>query len=475
VLLVAVATAARFPFEGVLRGEVPFLLYFPAVLAAAWYGGFGAGLLAGLLSALTAQWFWMEPRNAWAHVSLSHALQVGFFVLIAGFMSWLIESLRKTIERLQAARQQIEQTMSSMTDAFVVLDREWRYTYINDRGVEISQRTRDELLGEKLWDVFPADIGTVAYRELSRAMKERVAVHFENYSPSLKGWFQVRAYPTEQGLTLYVADITQEKNIEEAVKKELERQVAEKTRELAERNEALETLANTLAHDLRAPMRAISNFTAVLMEEAGAKLNAQERDYFQRIERAVGQAHALLTNLLEFARLSHAPLPTTVLPLGAIVSKVVEQLSDEIERADGQVKVDEMLPEVIGNQTVLEQAIANLVGNALKFSRRGVAPVVSVSATADNGTVRLCVSDNGTGIPPEQAGKLFTPFQRLTNEKPGTGLGLSIVKKGIERMGGRVGVESQPGEGSKFWISLPRAEGSGSEAKDDGTETDKVG
>lgn len=455
VSVVAGATVVRFPLEGVLGNEVPFLFYFPAVLASAWYGGVGPGLAAGVLGAFGAQWFWMEPRNAFAALTVSNVLQIGFFLAIAGFMSWLIESLGQTIVRAQKAQQQIEQNLSSMTDAFVILDREWRYRYLNDRGVEISQRPRQELIGKKLWEVFPADIGTVAHRELNRAMQEGVAVHFENFSPSLKGWFEVRAYPSEAGLTLYVADITQEKNIEEAVKRELEQQVAEKTRELAERNEALEALAHTLAHDLRAPLRTIGNFAEMLREDLGKKLNEQEEDYFKRIEQAAAHGQRMLAELLEYARLSHAFVPIGQLDVGKIVARVVEQLREEIKVTKGEVIVGDRLPGVMGNETVLELALTNLLGNALKYSRAGVPPVVRVGAEELDGNVRLWVLDNGTGIPKDQLEKLFTPFQRLTHEKPGTGLGLSLVKKGVERMGGTVGMESTVGEGSKFWICLP--------------------
>ena len=105
------------------------------------------------------------------------------------------------------------------------------------------------------------------------------------------------------------------------------------------------------------------------------------------------------------------------------------------------------------------QILSNLIGNALKFQRPGIAPEVIVSAERTNGHVRICVRDNGIGIAPEHQERIFQVFERLhgQEEYPGTGIGLAIVKRGAQRMGGRVGLDSKPGEGSTFWVELPRA------------------
>jgi signal transduction histidine kinase len=115
------------------------------------------------------------------------------------------------------------------------------------------------------------------------------------------------------------------------------------------------------------------------------------------------------------------------------------------------------LPKVRGNETVLSQALGNLINNALKYGRDGAAPLVRIFAESKEGRSRLVVQDHGPGIHPEHLPRLFKPFTRLDTRKPGTGLGLSIVAKGIERMGGTVGVNSKPGSGSRFWIELPKA------------------
>jgi signal transduction histidine kinase len=115
------------------------------------------------------------------------------------------------------------------------------------------------------------------------------------------------------------------------------------------------------------------------------------------------------------------------------------------------------LPAVLGDRTALHLVFANLIGNALKFSKREVPPVVTVSAADNGGAVRIVVQDNGIGIDPGHFRKVFNMFERIHAEERGTGVGLAIVQKAVERMGGRVGVESEPGIGSRFWVELNKA------------------
>ncbi|QYM80530.1 HAMP domain-containing histidine kinase [Horticoccus luteus] len=122
-----------------------------------------------------------------------------------------------------------------------------------------------------------------------------------------------------------------------------------------------------------------------------------------------------------------------------------------------QIELDEALPAVWGNEAALTQCFSNLLGNAIKFVPRGRAPKVKVSAEQSGGRVRLWFEDNGIGIPQEMHARIFMMFQRASREFEGTGIGLALVRKAAERMGGRVGVESAPGQGSRFWVELKAA------------------
>ncbi len=136
------------------------------------------------------------------------------------------------------------------------------------------------------------------------------------------------------------------------------------------------------------------------------------------------------------------------------------QLESELRGGDAKISVQEPLPTVLGNETTLAQVVANLLANAVEFIPAGRGPEVRMRAEQRDGHVRLWVEDNGIGIAPEYHERTFRLFERLhrPEEYPGTGIGLAIVRKAVERMGGGVGVESAPGQGSRFWIELRLAE-----------------
>jgi PAS domain S-box-containing protein len=253
---------------------------------------------------------------------------------------------------------------------------------------------------------------------------------------------------TSSILTSYT-DITVRKEAEEALKKTLE--------ERTEMIHALESLNYTLAHDLRAPIRAIRGFSEALSDNG---LSGEEgKEYAERIQQAGERMSQLLDNLLQYSRLSSQTVPLGPVDLGPKLGTIVAELSREIQAANAQIQVHEPLPVVCGNATLIEQVLSNLVSNALKFVRPGVKPAILLRAETRGSMVRLWVEDNGIGIAPQYQHELFGVFQRLhsADEFPGTGVGLAIVKRAVERMGGSVGVESELGKGSKFWIELAKA------------------
>ena len=142
-----------------------------------------------------------------------------------------------------------------------------------------------------------------------------------------------------------------------------------------------------------------------------------------------------------------------------MLAEVRAALAESVRDSHAQVEVEGPLPPVIGHRPTLVQVVTNLLSNAVKFVPPGVPPKVRVRAERRGELVRLWVEDNGIGLAPEHRDRIFKVFERLHGEEtyPGTGIGLAIVKKGVERTGGRAGVESDDGRGSRFWVELPRA------------------
>jgi signal transduction histidine kinase len=238
---------------------------------------------------------------------------------------------------------------------------------------------------------------------------------------------------------------------------QLEGLVNERTSELSALNQQLEAFVYSIAHDLRAPLRIMQGYSSMLMEEAGAALSQTGQDCAQRINKSALFLDALLVDLLAFSRISQERLELVSVSLKTIVESVLSRLHMDIQQKHAQVESAGRWPMVLAHQPTLAQVLFNLVSNALKFVAPEVPPRVRLRAEEKGEFVRVWVEDNGLGIAADHQNQVFQIFTRLEGEKyAGTGIGLAIVQKGIERMGGRLGVESAVGQGSRFWFELHR-------------------
>ncbi|MBE9104653.1 CHASE3 domain-containing protein [Nostoc cf. edaphicum LEGE 07299] len=240
---------------------------------------------------------------------------------------------------------------------------------------------------------------------------------------------------------------------------ELEQRVAERTTQLQETNQELEAFTYTISHDLRAPLRTMQGFAQALQEDYTDKLDSVGQEYIQYITEGAVQMDTLIAELLAYSRLSRVQIQMQKVDLTNVVEEALKQLSKQVQEQLAQVTVAKPLPLVIAHRSTLVQIVTNLLSNAMKFVQPGIQPKVQIYAEEQQDSIQLSIVDNGIGIAPEHQERIFRVFERLHGVEiyPGTGIGLAIVRKGLERMGGRAGVESQLGTGSRFWIALPKA------------------
>ncbi|NHC37843.1 sensor histidine kinase [Scytonema millei] len=248
----------------------------------------------------------------------------------------------------------------------------------------------------------------------------------------------------------------------------LEQKVSDRTAQLQEINRELEAFAYSVSHDLRAPLRTIRGFARALQEDYGDRLDDLGKEYLESITADAAQMDRLIAELLAYSQLTRTKITLQPVALMTTIASARKQLETDLQEKQAEITVTTPLPTVLAHSQTLTQAVANLLSNALKFIKPESRPQVEIKYQLiqyhQQQWARLWIIDNGIGIAPSDRERIFRIFERLHGIEtyPGTGIGLAIVRKSIERMGGCVGVESQLGQGSRFWIELPLFEGAGS-------------
>jgi signal transduction histidine kinase len=222
------------------------------------------------------------------------------------------------------------------------------------------------------------------------------------------------------------------------------------------RNEDLEAFIQAMSHDVRASVRAVTMFAEAVSMSDGDRLSEEGKQDLDRIRWAAVEMRELIDSLLNFSRLGRGEVRYEAVDLREYLDTCLRNLEAEIRTRQAEVKIKGRPRIIQADPTLLKIALTNLLSNAIKFVPDGVKPEITVSASVKNDLCRIEIGDNGVGISQENQQRIFMPFVRLYSEQefPGIGLGLPSVRKAVELMGGRVGVESQLGHGSRFWLEL---------------------
>jgi two-component system CheB/CheR fusion protein len=381
-------------------------------------------------------------------------------------------NIRDVTKRKHAERELSEKArlLDLSNDAIIVRDLNAKITLWNKGAERLFGWTFEEIKGKNLH--------ALLHTEFPNGM-EGVAAHLHSETPFSGELIQTardgRRVPclsrwvldpgTESILTSYT-DITDRKKTEEELRHahalladradQLEHAVAERTAKLQETIGELEAFSYSVTHDMRAPLRAMQSFALILAQDCSNQVSAEGRNYIRRIQMAAERMDRLILDVLTYSQIVRSDLPLTVVNVKRLLDGILESYP-HLQPRDAEIVLEGNFPEVRANEAALMQCISNLIGNAVKFVDPETKPKVQVWAETEGTLVRLFFRDNGIGIGRESHEKIFEIFQRLSPKYEGTGIGLSIVKKAIERVGGRVGLESEPGRGSTFYLELQRA------------------
>ena len=249
-------------------------------------------------------------------------------------------------------------------------------------------------------------------------------------------------------------------------RKAAEEELSARSQEVQAANQELEVFAYSVSHDLRAPLRTMQGLAHTLIDEHGASIPDQARELVRGIVRSGRRAEELIKDLLVYSRMSFEELVLQETDLEQAVMDARDQVSVDIEDRGAVLQLPTTFPTVTAHHSTLVQVLAHLLSNAVRFVPEGRTPEVALrwEEPEGGGGIKVWVEDNGSGIPREHLDRIFGVFERLEGEVqlPGTGMGLAIVRRGLQRMGGDVGVISRLGEGSRFWLQLPKGGPQGS-------------
>ncbi|MBS0417008.1 MAG: response regulator [Proteobacteria bacterium] len=374
---------------------------------------------------------------------------------LRAYIGSMLQSARRREEA--ARREAIEQTLmeraallESITDAFFALDREFRFTYLNQRALDHFNATREALLGRVLWEVFPQTRGSLFHQEYELALKEQRSVSFETISRISNRWVEVRAYPTQQGLAVYFRDVTDRKLAEEQLRDADRR-----------KNEFLAVLA----HELRNPLAPLRNGLHILKRHSAAQVAIA--DTVNMMDRQMTHLVRLVDDLLDVSRITRGRLELRQrkVLLADILGSAVESTRAAIESSRHELTVCVRAPRlwVNGDPERLAQVFSNLLLNAAKYTDAGGR--ITLALDCDNGEAVVTVEDNGIGIPPQALEQVFDMFAQVRSHEvrgaEGLGIGLSLVRTLVQLHNGTVSAFSEgPGLGARITVRLPIAEGS---------------
>ncbi|MEZ5966792.1 MAG: ATP-binding protein [Planctomycetota bacterium] len=363
---------------------------------------------------------------------------------------YLAESMR--------AEQRANRLIEASPSAMVAIDRDGRIVLVNSLAEALFGHPRQAMLGQAVETLLPERFRAahVTHRSGYASAPQVRAMGAGRDLFALRG--DGSEFPVEIGLNpidtpdgpmvlAVIVDITERKMAEALLRQTVA--------ELASTNHELELFAYMASHDLQEPLRKLISFAGLLVEDVGADLPESARVDLHYITDAAARMQALVRGLLDLSRAGRGELQEAPVRLDDCVDAALASLGDRVEAAAARIE-RQPLPTVLGNQALLTTLYQNLLGNALKFTKPEGGAVLRVEACESADGWVFGVADNGIGLDPTYADSIFEPFRRLhgRREYEGTGIGLAVCRKAVERHGGRIWVESKPGQGAHFRFTL---------------------
>ncbi len=421
-------------------------------------------------------YYWpSNPLFEWSTERIQIVAQSNITIAILFFGSKLIvfaQMFLQLLRQLQDSNALISTTLESTADGIFAFDLDNRITRYNQKFVD-------------MWQI-PQHLMDTADRMLVAEYAQSMLIHRDTFMESVARFSSdpeiikfdilyfrdgrtIERYSQPQwindeivGRVISFRDISdkmeQAKIIQENVS--LLNQKNQELEKYIESNLQLENFAYMASHDLKAPVRTIVSFSQLLQRSAEAKLNESEKDFLSFIIGATNNMQHLIEALLTYARVNTQEQVLTEIPIKTLIENIRGDLHSLIEENKAQIKVHGIPAKIAADETKVRRLFQNLIQNAIKFQRKDVDPMIKIAGEDKPNHWQFSISDNGIGIESEFHEKIFLLFRKLHNQKEyqGTGIGLALCKKIVEQHGGRIWLESTPGEGTTFFFTIKKAE-----------------
>lgn len=472
VIVTIFAVWVRWLLDPFLEQSLTLVTIYGAVAYISRIGGLRPAILCAVLGYLLCNYFIMAPHFAF---NFSTKEMIGFvaYSFTCGIIIWLgeltrnsqknlqqKESERKAVEtELRESEHNVRTILESITDGFYTLDADWRFSYVNPAAEKALDRKAEDLIGKYKWDEYPETLGGDIETLYRKVMAEKVSSSVTTYySPHAK-WYEIRAYPNNNGLSIYFRDVSSRIEAETMLKQQSSR--------LAETDRRKDEFLATLAHELRNPLAPIRNSLSIL-ELKGHDL-ASTKNATAVIGRQVAQMVRLVDDLMDVSRINHGKLELRREQIDLLwaINNAIESCRPTLKAAQLDLIVESPSEPIVLNAdlTRLSQVFINILNNAAKYTDPQGQVKIQVERNegdpgSDQQTVLVKISDTGIGIAPEHLPMVFEAFTQLTNSLKrshgGLGVGLMLVKKLVELHDGSISVHSDgPGLGTTVIVQLP--------------------
>ncbi|MGC1632344.1 MAG: ATP-binding protein, partial [Gelidibacter sp.] len=356
------------------------------------------------------------------------------------------------MEALKASKEK-EIILESIGDAFYMVDNDWKVTYWNQHSAKLLECSRAEIINKNIWDRFPDAIHTKIYSRYHKAVLEQSIENFEVYYEILNKWFEITAYPSNSGLSVYFRDVTARKGTQLQII-ELNKNLKRHTEELIQRNSDLEQFSYIVSHNLRAPVANILGLGDLLGQEdyiPDVKNNFLEAllDNVKRLDIVISD----LNSILQVKGKINAKKQSVV--LNDLVDSIKSSIQNLIDKENVHITTDFKVPVIHTVQSYMQSIFYNLIANSIKYQQPEIPAEIAISSDLKEGLVVLTFKDNGLGIDlDKRREQVFCLYKRFHHHVEGKGMGLFLVKTQIELLGGKIEIESKVKGGTKFTITF---------------------